>query len=572
MLWRRPTLPASLPPTRPKSFISLPSRRRAASATFAIGNEMGSLTGSQYRAYWTDIISAVRQVYHGEITYAAATDEASKVSFWDLVDTIGVNTYPPLTSSQTPTVQDLIHAWTEVPTNPYYAAAFEYKSPVDFLHSLSEQYGKPVLMTELGYRSVDGTAISPGSWSSSGTADANAQADAYNAFFQVWSAQGGSWLKGVELWQWDLNNQYNSTGYSVMGKPAEAIVSQYFHGDGTVPGLTIHGSAVADVIDVGSGNNVIYAGLGNDVIRVGNGNNTIITPTTTKLTTTTITLTGWGSEVNGVGAQAQILVNGEAVSGVFEFKPATDPSGYQTYTVTFDNASMGSINSVDINLVNATPQRALHVKDFSINGVALSPSDATNASSPGTFDLYVHTIHFDTTNHQDWFVGASTDNDVIYGGAGNDVIYLGVGNDTIDGGGGINTAVFQGNLGDYNISYVGNHIVVSDKVANRGGVDYSDKHRNPEVRRYHHQHRRCCVTTVRGSRRRMVPDRDGRRRRKPYERNSLADRRFARRLSLRNHRQGLRIRARCHHRQRRYHPGRTLLCRRQSCLHADDQQ
>ena len=43
---------------------------------------------------------------------------------------------PFLTSSETPTVQDLVHAWTEVPLNPYYAAAFEYKSPVDFLHSL----------------------------------------------------------------------------------------------------------------------------------------------------------------------------------------------------------------------------------------------------------------------------------------------------------------------------------------------------------------------------------------------------------------------------------------------------
>jgi len=51
------------------------------------------------------------------------------------------------------------------------------------------------------------------------------------------------------------------------------------------------------------------------------------------------------------------------------------------------------------------------------------------------------------------------------------VIYLGVGNDTIDGGGGINTAVFQGNLSDYGISDVGNHIAVSDKVANRGGTD-----------------------------------------------------------------------------------------------------
>jgi hypothetical protein len=207
--------------------------------TFAIGNEMSSLSSAQYRPYWTDLISAVRQVYHGELTYAAATDESSRVSFWDQLDTIGVNTYPPLTNSNNPTVQDLVNAWNEVPTNPYYAASFEHKSPVDFLHALSEQYGKPVLMTEMGYRSIDGTAIQPGSWTINGIPDPNAQADAYKAFFQVWSAQGGNWMKGVELWQWDLNNKYNSTGYSVMGKPAEAVVSQYFHGNGPVPaGIT----------------------------------------------------------------------------------------------------------------------------------------------------------------------------------------------------------------------------------------------------------------------------------------------------------------------------------------------
>ena len=263
-------------------------------ASFAIGNEMGSLTGAQYRAYWTDIISAVRQVYHGDITYAAATDEASKVSFWDEVDTIGVNTYPPLTSSETPTVQDLINAWTAVPFNPYWAEAFDYKSPVDFLHSLSEQYGKPLLMTEVGYRSVDGTAISPASWSSSGTADNGAQADAYSAFLQVWAAHGGSWLKGVELWQWDLNNQYNPTGYSVMGKPAESLVSQYFNGQGSVPGLTINAAPIAGHIDVGDGNNLIYANLGDKVIHVGDGNNVIYAGPSTlaPLATTTVTLTG----------------------------------------------------------------------------------------------------------------------------------------------------------------------------------------------------------------------------------------------------------------------------------------
>jgi hypothetical protein len=224
--------------------------------TFAIGNEMSSLSGPQYRSYWTDLISAVRQVYHGDLTYAAATDEASKVSFWDELDTIGVNTYPPLTTNNTPTVQDLVNAWNQVPSNPYWAAAFENKSPVDFLHSLSEQYGKPVLMTEMGYRSMDGTAIEPGSWTINGTPDPNAQADAYRAFFQVWSAQSGSWMKGVELWQWDLNNQYTSTGYSVMGKPAEAVVSQYFHGDGgatasNANGTVLHADGSRDVYTSG---------------------------------------------------------------------------------------------------------------------------------------------------------------------------------------------------------------------------------------------------------------------------------------------------------------------------------
>jgi hypothetical protein len=438
--------------------------------TFAIGNEMSSLTGSQYLGYWTDLISAVRQVYHGELTYAAASDEASKVSFWGQLDTIGVNTYPPLTSSNTPTVQDLVHAWNEVPINPYYAAAFEYKSPVDFLHSLSEQYGKPVLMTEVGYRSVDGTAINPGSANGT-TSDPAAQADAYNAFFQVWSAQGGSWLKGVEFWQWDLSNQYSGTGYSVMGKPAEALVSQYFHGDGAVPGLTVSGSSVADIIDLGPGKNVINAGLGDDVIHGGAGSDVIVggPSATEKLATTTITLTGYGSVVGGVGAQAEILVNGKPVSGLLEFTPATDPSGYQTFTVSFANPD--AITSVDIALVNSTPGRALHIKDVSINGVALSPSDGTNASSPGSFDLYVRTIHFDTTNHQDWFFGASTDNDVIYGGGGNDYIAGGIGNDFIDGGDGVDTAVYSGNVGDYTISIVGNDIVVSDKVAGRDGTD-----------------------------------------------------------------------------------------------------
>jgi Ca2+-binding RTX toxin-like protein len=447
---------------------------------FCIGNEMSSLSGAQYRAYWTDLISAVRNVYHGELTYAAATDEASKVGFWDQLDVIGVNTYPPLTSSTTPTVQELVQAWSEVPFNPYYAAAFDNKSPVDFLHGLSVKHGLPILMTEVGYRSLDGTAIRPGGWTAGGIADVGEQADAYNAFFQVWSAHGGSWLKGVEFWQWDLNNKYSPTGYSVMGKPAEAIVSDYFHGGGLAPGLTIPGSPGNDLVDIGRGNDVINGGLGDDIIRAGAGDDLITAgpAAATRLATTTISVTGYGSMVGGVGAQARIMVNGQQVSGVFEFRPAADPSAYQTMTVTFANPDV--INSLDIELINSTPGRALHFKAISINGVAITPADGTNASMPGTFDLYVRSIHFDAAAHPDWFFGAATDNDSIDGGSGNDVIAGGIGsdviaggigNDTIDGGDGRDTAVFAGRMSDYNIGVADMKIVVTDAVAGRDGID-----------------------------------------------------------------------------------------------------
>ena len=449
-------------------------------ATFAIGNEMSSLSGQPYRGYWTDLISAVREVYQGELTYAAATDEALKVSFWDQLDLIGVNTYPPLTSSTTPTVQELVQAWSEVPFNPYYSAAFGNQSPVDFLHSLSQQYGLQVLMTEVGYRSVDGAAIRPGSWTTVGAADTGEQADAFSAFFQVWTAHGGSWMRGVELWQWDLNNQYSSTGYSVMGKPAEAVVSQYFHGDGFAPGLTVTGSPGADSFDLGRGNDAINAGLGDDVILGGAGNDLITAGpgAAERLSTTTITVTGYGSVVGGVGAQTRVSVNGSPVSALFEFRPAADASAYQTMTVTFDNPD--AITSFGIELFNATPGRALHIKGLSINGVVLGPEDGVNASAPGSFDLYVRAIQFDATDHQEWFFGASTDNDTIDGGAGNDtiasgigndMITAGIGNDVVDGGEGMDWAIFAGNIADYDIDFVDSRISVVDRTAGRDGSD-----------------------------------------------------------------------------------------------------
>lgn len=409
--------------------------------SLSIGNELSALSGTEYRSYWVDLIDAVRSVYHGTITYSAATDEASHVSFWDQVDEIGINAYPPLTSKLDPTVQEMVTAWTTMPTDNYWAGVMNHMSPVNFFHSLATEYGKQVLFTEAGYRSLDGTNISPGGWNGSTTPDVQEQYDAFNAFFQVWGAEGGSWFKGAEIWNWDANNVYSPTGYSPMGKPAQQLITEWYGGQHQPPGLAIQGSPSADLIDVGSGNDTLSGGIGNDVIKAGAGNDVIIggPDTIPKLTDTTVTVTGYSSVVGGIGAKMALLINGQQVGDTVEFHGATDASGYQTYTFSFHNPA--SVTSLDVAFLNdvsgAGGDRNLYVKDITVNGGHLASADAVNPSSPGTWNLYQNgAIHYDMTSHQDLFYGAATDNDTIDGGPGNDVIYGGAGADVIHGGSG----------------------------------------------------------------------------------------------------------------------------------------
>jgi Ca2+-binding RTX toxin-like protein len=402
--------------------------------TLSIGNELSSLSGEKYRPYWLDIVSAVREVYHGEITYAAATDEAIHVSFWDALDIIGVNAYPPLTSSFEPTVEEMVTAWHSVPTSNYWAAAMNYESPVDFFHSLSLQYDRPLLFTEMGYRSLDGTNIRPGDWNAKTAQDAQEQRDAYEAFFNVWSGEG-SWFRGAHLWEWDARNMFEPTGYSPMDKPAEQLISDWFAGLNQAPPRIVEGSPEEDLIDVGDGSDHLSGGLGDDTILAGGGNDTILggPDPIQHLATTTITVTGFSSVADGEGARMQVLVNDQPVVGTVEFHAAADPADYQTFTFTFGNPA--AIQSLKFAFINDAAGRDLYIRDTAVNGKHLKIEDAVNTSGPGTWNLFHNrAIEYDMRDRQELFFGASTDNDIIDGGAGNDTITAGAGDDTVQGG------------------------------------------------------------------------------------------------------------------------------------------
>lgn len=134
----------------------------------------------------------------------------------------------------------------------------EGKSPVEFLSDLAAQYGKQVFLAEVGYRSLDGAAMDPGIWDSSGAVDLQEQQDLYSALFQVFTSYGGEWFAGMHLWNWDpVSWGTDNTAFSPQDKPALQVVRDWFSGEITPEGRSITGTKVADRLDGGVGEDTI---------------------------------------------------------------------------------------------------------------------------------------------------------------------------------------------------------------------------------------------------------------------------------------------------------------------------
>ncbi|MGA2891041.1 MAG: cellulose binding domain-containing protein [Terracidiphilus sp.] len=194
------------------------------------GTEYKTLSVAANESYWANIIAAIRAVYSGQLLYGAnasgPADEFSTVSFWPLVDIIGVDGYVGLTTQDDPTVAQLVSAWTDSTENGGYnaVAAFE---------NLSSTYSKPVIFTELGYESTPGTNTEPWNSSLSDGYDPTEQADCYEAFFAVFSQQT-SWMKGVFWWNWQVPALTASdSSYDPNGKPAGTIELPEWFGSAT---------------------------------------------------------------------------------------------------------------------------------------------------------------------------------------------------------------------------------------------------------------------------------------------------------------------------------------------------
>jgi len=179
---------------------------------FSIGNEQ-KRTSRQFESDWRRIIAKVRSIYRGPITYGANFDEVFDVPFWDALDWIGVSAYFPLVDAPSPTRAQLIDAWKPI---------------TDRLGKLSAKWKKPIVFTEIGYRSCDGAAWRQWEIPRDAPANLEAQTAAYEAFFEaVWPQP---WLAGVYPWKWFSypNHARAQNDYEIEGKPAERVIRRVY--------------------------------------------------------------------------------------------------------------------------------------------------------------------------------------------------------------------------------------------------------------------------------------------------------------------------------------------------------
>ncbi len=184
---------------------------------FCIGTELRSIV-KKHPEFWRRLIKEVKKVYTGKLCYAANWyEEYKEVKFWDELDYIGIQAYFPIAEKQGVSKQILKAGW---------------KKHIEEITKIQKSMGKPVLFTEIGYKSTTDAAIEPWQWpwdQEKFTLSYSSQTICYQAFFEMlWKEK---WFKGVLIWQWrneDFGGRFQGKGFTPQKKPALGVIKQWF--------------------------------------------------------------------------------------------------------------------------------------------------------------------------------------------------------------------------------------------------------------------------------------------------------------------------------------------------------
>ena len=182
---------------------------------FCVGTELEKFIENR-PDYWLTLIKKIRTKYKGKLTYAANWDEFKRTPFWSNLDYIGVDAYFPVSDSKTPTIEECMEGW---------------KTHKQVVYNMSQEYDKPILFTEYGYRSVDFAGKTP--WVSDrkmSQVNLEAQTNTTQALFDTFWTE--DWFAGGFIWKWfhkhDKVGGKDNFMYTPQNKPAEALLRNQY--------------------------------------------------------------------------------------------------------------------------------------------------------------------------------------------------------------------------------------------------------------------------------------------------------------------------------------------------------
>lgn len=169
---------------------------------FIAGCEM--VQSERREAEWRKLISDIRTVYSGIVSYNTDKYQEHNVKWWDAVDVISSSGYYPID---------------------------DWESQLDRIEAVVKKFGKPFFFAECGCMSVKNSNLVPNDWSVRGDVDLEGQADWYREMFRACSKR--EWVNGFAVWDWcgkqyPISKAQTHGGYDIYGKPAESVIAEFY--------------------------------------------------------------------------------------------------------------------------------------------------------------------------------------------------------------------------------------------------------------------------------------------------------------------------------------------------------
>lgn len=169
---------------------------------FIAGCEM--VMSQRRETEWRKLISDIKTVYTGPVSYNTDKYQEEHVSWWDCVDIISSSGYYPID---------------------------DWNKELDRIEAVVKKFNKPFFFAEAGCMSTKGSSLVPNDWNVKGETSLEEQAAWYEEMFE--KSLKRDWVSGFGLWDWAWRLYYKEDadkdkGYDLYAKSAESVVKKYY--------------------------------------------------------------------------------------------------------------------------------------------------------------------------------------------------------------------------------------------------------------------------------------------------------------------------------------------------------